>query len=71
MTNLKLCPFRFESLESGKIAKIKCVKEDCAWWIERSSYHHKQGCSMKILALSMDIFVSEQKRFIMAMEKHR
>ena len=66
MTNPKVCPLKgfFETT-------AVCEKEQCEWWIARQSYHHKTGCALKILASSMEIFVSEQKRFIMAMEKHR
>jgi len=48
-----------------------CVKEKCAWWIEHLGVHGKNGCALKMLALSMEIYVGDRKRFIMAMEKHR
>lgn len=70
MTN-EICPLRLQTLETGKEARISCLKQKCAWWLERQTTHKKTGCALKILALSMEIFVSEQKRFIMAMEKHR
>ena len=70
MTNPKACPMTFGN-PKGFPSGWNCAKEKCAWWIDRDTRHAKAGCSIKILALSMDIFVSEQKRFIMAMEKHR
>ena len=66
----KICPMTFGSVKNSPY-EFQCVKDKCAWWIERGEKHGKSGCALKYLALSMGIFVSEQKHFIMAMEKHR
>ena len=65
----KQCPLKYSN--PPDLFKLDCAREKCAWWIARDAVHGRVGCALKILALSMDIFVSEQKRFIMAMEKHR
>ena len=51
----KICPLaragNMISLERQRICD--CLKEDCAWWIDRienTNNHIKRGCAIKLLA---------------------
>lgn len=41
MPEIKYCPL-------GKLGEDRCLKEQCAWWID-SMYAHETGCAIFVI----------------------